>query len=822
MTLEYYSILTDIGLQKQLECMTSPEDFDLYSIAVGDGNGTYYEPTKTQTSLKNEKWRGVVSEFSKKDNKTYCVVHIPANIGGFTIREIGVFDSAGKLIVIGKCPETIKQSAETGAIKQLAIEVDISMINSTILSVLVDPSIITASTSYVQSKINEILNNNLPDYQLNNEKGQSNGYAPLNAKSLVPSEHLPTNLTPFCFNSGNTTNGIADVIDAPGSGTIWSIWDQPTLTSNTSNGVVTGTGSPSPSGSYFNAFDRNNNTLIAWGSTAQYVQWQFDSPKRITTISTYGYNQQDYNATACYKVYSVDGAGGETLLGTTVFTSPVVWPAGYYYTGLTLSSEVEVSRLRLYPTTTGGYGGSNLIQCDIGATTLTSVSTAANIYLKAGGNYLALMGTNPLKQQLTINSPLSLNVSSYVEGLYYLYANMQGYLESIGIAQAGKDLFVDFSLGNANDNYSLHTSTLIGAPTFTNNKFNSNGATGLTYPIYNLGTGAWCIIKQIKSTNTTTRQAYIDLITGSTANALYLGKTTANKLELYLSSSSSSINIANGTGSALGSKSDWAVGTDYYIMARFLTASEITRLGLTGSPRYEVCWSTDYNPLTGVGTWTVDITVVSSVSIYASTNPIRFAISGASVNPLIGTIDNIQLTVGAAVPILKNKVMIQKSIPLYPINGDIWVDTSTLYKVKNYNNGWIDETRIPIGSVSVANGLVQSYSCNPYNQNGYNINSNTVQKFNNQNISQIGIITANGKDYPLLKQFGSVSIGSGASTAVVNFQYSFPNAFKSVVALKTTDGYPFYYSNPTQSSITFTNASSASSAGTILYEVMGY
>lgn len=58
MTKEFYSILTQKGLAKQLECIENLSNFDISAIAVGDSNGSFYTPDEKQTTLKNE--NGVV------------------------------------------------------------------------------------------------------------------------------------------------------------------------------------------------------------------------------------------------------------------------------------------------------------------------------------------------------------------------------------------------------------------------------------------------------------------------------------------------------------------------------------------------------------------------------------------------------------------------------------------------------------------------------------------------------------------------------------------------------------------------------------------
>lgn len=208
---EYYTLVTDYGRKKELDCISNNTSFDIQEIAVGDGNGSNYEPEKSQTALKNECWRGVVTrcenETSKDENGNiiegarYAVVDIPANVGGFTIREVGAFDKAGNLLMIAKTAPNEKKSVETGDIKQLSYRFDLSILNELVLPFIIDPSINTASTKYVEKH-----------FQALNEKGENNGYAPLNNAAKLPLLHT-TDFNKFCVNTGTyDENNMPDLL----------------------------------------------------------------------------------------------------------------------------------------------------------------------------------------------------------------------------------------------------------------------------------------------------------------------------------------------------------------------------------------------------------------------------------------------------------------------------------------------------------------------------------------------------------------------------------------------------------------------------------
>ncbi len=104
---EFYSLITNIGIQKVNEALAAGTKIDLTFIAVGDSNGSYYEPDINQAGLVNECWRGEISEIGA-DSQLYAKTLIPYDVGGFYIREIGIFDSENNLLIIGKQPETYK------------------------------------------------------------------------------------------------------------------------------------------------------------------------------------------------------------------------------------------------------------------------------------------------------------------------------------------------------------------------------------------------------------------------------------------------------------------------------------------------------------------------------------------------------------------------------------------------------------------------------------------------------------------------------------------------------------------------------------------
>ncbi|MDD3236798.1 MAG: phage tail protein [Candidatus Gastranaerophilales bacterium] len=400
MTQEFYSILTNDGIISQAECLVSSKDLALTKIAVGDSNGIYYEPLKSQTALKNKKWEGNVSEFARKDGKIYAITHIPANEGGFTIREAGVFNAEGKLIVVAKMPETIKQSSATGALKQLLIEIDISMMDTNVLELLVDPSIVTASTQYVDGKLTE--------YQKTSEKGNANGYAPLDATSKVPIANLPKQSDYNLFDFKMSDHVITDPSWKLADGSWLNKADYPEAY-NYLNGLLTGAVDktenivhiPMNTYSKIGAVIVDDNFIASGFSAANYIlENSLFSPsnktweivRNFTTDTDITTEQVIFNAsgpsTECGALVEVIsgvlrlylGSGSGWNLASVQANIPILANTNYY-TKLAFTG----TAYKLWLNTTGDFSGNSNY-------TLTSSTPIynANLPLKNGMSYVAI------------------------------------------------------------------------------------------------------------------------------------------------------------------------------------------------------------------------------------------------------------------------------------------------------------------------------------------------------------------------------------------------------------------------------------------------
>ncbi len=150
----YFSVVTNAGTRKMMEAVNEKKKVNITEFAVGDGAGEYYVPVSDMTGLKNEVWRGEINACNISDQSDYLMIIesvIPEDVGGFTIREMGVFDDTGTLIAICNAPDTKKVSLKEGAVQELSLSVEIALSNTDSVEMKVDPFIITATKKDIQA-----------------------------------------------------------------------------------------------------------------------------------------------------------------------------------------------------------------------------------------------------------------------------------------------------------------------------------------------------------------------------------------------------------------------------------------------------------------------------------------------------------------------------------------------------------------------------------------------------------------------------------------------------------------------------------------------
>ena len=145
MASQYSAILTDYGTRAIAHALSQGQPLQLTQFAVGDGNGQAVTPTASATALVHQTHIAPVSAVSldPRNNKQVIVeLTIPENVGGFYIREMGVFDSQNKLIAYANCPESFKPTESSGSGKVQVLRMILKVESSSAVTLSIDHSVI--------------------------------------------------------------------------------------------------------------------------------------------------------------------------------------------------------------------------------------------------------------------------------------------------------------------------------------------------------------------------------------------------------------------------------------------------------------------------------------------------------------------------------------------------------------------------------------------------------------------------------------------------------------------------------------------------------
>ena len=161
---KYFAVVTDLGTKEMLEAVNEERKVNITHFAVGDGGGEFCTPDVTMTGLKNEVWRGEIGSCRISDESENVMIVetvIPSNEGGFTIREMAVFDDKGTMIAVCNTPDTAKVRITDGVVHELRLQMEILLNNKESAQLLVDPYIITATKQELMeldAKVEELKN----------------------------------------------------------------------------------------------------------------------------------------------------------------------------------------------------------------------------------------------------------------------------------------------------------------------------------------------------------------------------------------------------------------------------------------------------------------------------------------------------------------------------------------------------------------------------------------------------------------------------------------------------------------------------------------
>lgn len=159
MSTKFRTVITTAGAAK-LAAATAPggRKVNITTMAVGDGGGKLPVPDAGQTGLIHEVWRHALNKISQdKRNSNYIIAElvIPPEVGGFWMRELGLYDDAGTLIAVANMAESYKPTLAEGSGRSQTCRMVIIVNSVASVELTIDTTTVMATQDYVNDKIAE-------------------------------------------------------------------------------------------------------------------------------------------------------------------------------------------------------------------------------------------------------------------------------------------------------------------------------------------------------------------------------------------------------------------------------------------------------------------------------------------------------------------------------------------------------------------------------------------------------------------------------------------------------------------------------------------
>lgn len=156
MAQQYYGLVTNVGLAKLAAAAAGGAALTLSSMAFGDGGGADVAPSKTATALVNERYRApVVEKYPHPTNPSIVYVEgvIPSGVGGWTLREAGIYDTAGDLIVVAKPPAMDVALISEGASTEGIVRLPLVFESLEAVQLLIDPTVVLSTQGWAIDRL---------------------------------------------------------------------------------------------------------------------------------------------------------------------------------------------------------------------------------------------------------------------------------------------------------------------------------------------------------------------------------------------------------------------------------------------------------------------------------------------------------------------------------------------------------------------------------------------------------------------------------------------------------------------------------------------
>ncbi|MFK3790926.1 phage tail protein [Pseudomonas piscis] len=158
---QFFAILTAAGEAKQANADALGIPWKLTEMGVGDASGTDPIPDRAQTRLINERRRRPLNKLSVDPANPNIIVAeqiIPADEGGWWIREIGLYDADGALVAVANCAPSYKPLMSQGSGRTQVVRMNFIVSSAASVVLKIDPAVVLATRQYVDDSIADAVN----------------------------------------------------------------------------------------------------------------------------------------------------------------------------------------------------------------------------------------------------------------------------------------------------------------------------------------------------------------------------------------------------------------------------------------------------------------------------------------------------------------------------------------------------------------------------------------------------------------------------------------------------------------------------------------
>ncbi len=151
----YFCTLTAVGEAKDANAKALGTALKFTEMAVGDGNGALPVPDRNRTALVRQVRRAPINTLKADPLNPGQVIAeqiIPEDVGGWWIRELGLYDDAGDLVAIGNCPETYKPQLAEGSGRVQVVRMVLIMSSAATVQLKIDPAVVLATRKYADDQ----------------------------------------------------------------------------------------------------------------------------------------------------------------------------------------------------------------------------------------------------------------------------------------------------------------------------------------------------------------------------------------------------------------------------------------------------------------------------------------------------------------------------------------------------------------------------------------------------------------------------------------------------------------------------------------------